>query len=524
MKNFILTGIILFLSLTVLAQTPAMFSYQAVIRNSESELLVNEDVNITVEIIKSSFDGDVVFAEEHQTTTNNYGLVSLKIGSVNPIDAIDWGADVYFVRISVDDVEMGTSQLLSVPYAMHAKTVDNMFSGNYSDLAGTPDLSGFITEIPEQSIGDLSDVDLNGLSDNQILKYNAVLGKWIAIDVAAASETDPEFNASPAAAITNAGSGMVITNDERLKLAGIETGAEVNVNADWNAIEGDSQILNKPALSLVALSGNYNDLVNVPELFDGTWSSLSGKPALSAVATSGDYGDLINTPDLFDGTWTSLTGKPNFSTVATTGNYSDLNGLPSIFDGTWASLSGKPNFSAVATSGDYNDLSNKPVTITPAQSSAIDANTIKRSYPLADETKLAGIQAGAEVNVNADWNAVAGDAQILNKPVLSSLAISGNFNDITNKPTTLAGYGIVDAMSTSHAANSVTSTNISNWNTAYSWGNHAGIYRSSTWVPAWTDVTGKPSFATVATSGNYSDLSGRPSLATVETSGSYNKL
>jgi Cu/Ag efflux protein CusF len=452
MKNLILTGIILFLSLTVLAQTPAMFSYQAVIRNSESELLVNEDVNITVEIIKSSFDGDVVFSEEHQTTTNNYGLVSLKIGSVSPLNGIDWGADVYFVRISVDDVEMGTSQLLSVPYAMHAKTVDNMFSGNYSDLTGTPDLSDFITEIPQQSIGDLSDVDLNGLSDNKILKYNSGLGKWIAIDVAAASETDPEYNARPASAITNAGSGMVITFDERAKLAGIENGAEVNVNADWNAIEGDSQILNKPALSLVALSGNYNDLVNVPELFDGTWTNLSGKPVLSTVATTGNYNDLTNTPDLFDGTWLSLTGKPNLSTVATTGNYNDLtntpdlfdgtwvsltgkpnlstvatsgnytdlNGLPSLFDGTWASLSGKPSLSTVATTGDYTDLSNRPVTITPAQAAAIDANTLKRSYPIVDETKLAGIQAGAEVNVNADWNAVAGDAQILNKPVMSS--------------------------------------------------------------------------------------------------------
>ena len=43
----------------------------------------------------------------------------------------------------------------------------------------------------------------------------------------------------------------------------------------------------------------------------------------------------------------------------------------------------------------------------------------------------------------------------------------------TGKPTTLSGYGIIDAMSNSHAANIITSSNITNWNTAFGWGNHA---------------------------------------------------
>lgn len=59
----------------------------------------------------------------------------------------------------------------------------------------------------------------------------------------------------------------------------------------------------------------------------------------------------------------------------------------------------------------------------------------------------------------------------------SNMQTSGSallhFGNITNKPTTLSGYGITNAMSTSHAANAITSTNISNWNTAFGWGNHA---------------------------------------------------
>lgn len=53
----------------------------------------------------------------------------------------------------------------------------------------------------------------------------------------------------------------------------------------------------------------------------------------------------------------------------------------------------------------------------------------------SDKTKLNGIAAGAEVNVNADWNATEGDAQILNKPTLATVATSGSYNDLTSKPT-----------------------------------------------------------------------------------------
>ena len=67
-----------------------------------------------------------------------------------------------------------------------------------------------------------------------------------------------------------------------------------------------------------------------------------------------------------------------------------------------------------------------------------------------------------------------------------------HFNNLTNKPITLAGYGISDAMNTSHAANGITDTNISNWNTAFGWGNHSGLYRPIGYVPTWSEVTSKP--------------------------------
>ncbi|MCJ7448116.1 MAG: hypothetical protein MUO72_10505 [Bacteroidales bacterium] len=71
-------------------------------------------------------------------------------------------------------------------------------------------------------------------------------------------------------------------------------------------------------------------------------------------------------------------------------------------------------------------------------------------------------------------------------------------------------YPETDPVFEVHPASGVTTALIGNWNTAYSWGNHAGLYRPVSYVPAWAEVTGKPVFATVATSGNYNDLINKP--------------
>jgi hypothetical protein len=107
-----------------------------------------------------------------------------------------------------------------------------------------------------------------------------------------------------------------------------------------------------------------------------------------------------------------------------------------------------------------------------------------------------------------NWNTAYswGNHSGLYKPVGYTPA----WNDITSKPTTVAGYGITDAMTTSHAAFSITSAAINNWNTAFGWGNHTGLYKAASWLPGWNDVTGKPNFSAVATSGNYNDLTNKP--------------
>lgn len=126
------------------------------------------------------------------------------------------------------------------------------------------------------------------------------------------------------------------------------------------------------------------------------------------------------------------------------------------------------------------------------------------------------IKTETDPNGGANYT-IIGTSQILSVPyaLYSETAgnvFSGNFNDLTGTPITLAGYGILDGMNTSHAANGITSGLITNWNTAFGWGDHDGLYRPIGYVPTWNEVTGKPTFATVATSGSYNDLSDTPTI------------
>lgn len=116
------------------AQSPEKMSYQAVIRNSSDALLTNKTVGMQISILQGSASGLAVYVENQAPTTNINGLVSIEIGDGTVISGafatIDWANGPYFIKTETDPTGgtsytiTGTSQLLSVPYAMHAKTAE----------------------------------------------------------------------------------------------------------------------------------------------------------------------------------------------------------------------------------------------------------------------------------------------------------------------------------------------------------------------------------------------------------------
>ena len=118
-------------------QAPEKMSYQAVIRDAGGELIKNQGIGMQVSILQGSESGTAVYVGRQNTTTNANGLTSIMIGAgaVQSGDfvTIDWADGLYFVKIETDPTEAGgtnytieaISQLLSVPYALNAKTADN---------------------------------------------------------------------------------------------------------------------------------------------------------------------------------------------------------------------------------------------------------------------------------------------------------------------------------------------------------------------------------------------------------------
>lgn len=111
------------------SQAPGSFKYQAVIRNSAGEVITNQDVGIKISILGKA--GTLPeYTETHSVKTNDYGLINLNVGegiTSDDFTTIEWSEGEYFISIEIDVtggseyVLMGTSQLLSVPFALYAE-------------------------------------------------------------------------------------------------------------------------------------------------------------------------------------------------------------------------------------------------------------------------------------------------------------------------------------------------------------------------------------------------------------------
>jgi len=157
MKNIYTLLVALIISGSLTAQTPQSFKYQAVVRDASGNVVADQAVSMQISILQGSTSGTAVYVETFTPTTNDFGLINLNIGAgtlvSGDLTTIDWSIDTYFIKVEMDITggttyeEYGTSQLLSVPYALHAKTAANIFSGNYSDLTGRPtNLSTFTND------------------------------------------------------------------------------------------------------------------------------------------------------------------------------------------------------------------------------------------------------------------------------------------------------------------------------------------------------------------------------------------
>jgi hypothetical protein len=290
MKYIFTTFCCLIIAITIFAQSPVSFKYQAVVRNYEGLVLEEETISMRISIIQASIDGTPICVETFNPTTNGFGLVNLMIGSQNTTDftTIDWSAGPYFVKIEIDladegnYTEMGTTQLLSVPYALYAekvrdagidgtetsfddwdKDISDDFDGDYNDLTNTP----IIPTVPENV--------------SEFINDAVYLTEYL--------ETDPEFIA------WDKSTGISITESQ---ISNLGTYVETETDPIYTLSEA-SNITSTDITNLSNLSGTN-----------------TGDQDLSILATKVALGDSISIirneiPVLADGSETKVTAGTN---------------------------------------------------------------------------------------------------------------------------------------------------------------------------------------------------------------------
>jgi hypothetical protein len=365
----------------------------------------------------------------------------------------DWNAD------------SGVAAILNKPnmsnYAEKANLATVATTGSYTDLSNKPTIPAAQVQSNWAETDSTSKAYIQNKPDMTAYAQTANLAT-----VATTGSYTDLSNKPALATVATSGSYADLSNKPSIPAA--------QVNADWDAVSGVEQILNKPNLATVATTGSYDDLTNKPTIpsavtvdqhFDAQSSNAqSGTAVAEAIAGTGQVPTVTSADDnkvlmaSYEGGVGSFSWEPSAAATQVNADWDATSGVAKILNKPDLSVYAQSSsLATVATSGNYNDLSNRP------------------SIPAAQ--------------VNADWDAASGVAQILNKPTFATVATSGDYDDLTNKPTIPAAQ--VQA----------------NWNES---DNTSKAYIQN--KPDLTAYAVAANLATVATTGDYDDLTNKPTI------------
>ena len=290
------------------AQTPQAFKYQAVARDGMGNVLGNKAVSFRISILQGSASGSAVYSETHSKTTNPFGLVDLEIGHGTPVSGsftgINWGSDSYIIKVEMDPnggssyIILGTSQLLSVPYALLSKRAETGDGWGSQNVITDATLSGNGTVSTPLKIND------NGVNSSKIAD-----GSIVGADIANSAITTDKINAG---AITGS----------KISQAGASTGQALKWNGTtWAPATDETGTGNPTGTAGGDLSGTY------PNPTIGDSKITSAKIVDGTIATADLANNSVTTDKINAG---SVTGAKIAQASASTGQALKWNGT------TWA--------------------------------------------------------------------------------------------------------------------------------------------------------------------------------------------
>jgi len=307
MRKFLPLLVFLIGSYVAFAQTPEKMSYQAIVRDASNTLLVDKLVGIQVSILQNSETGSEVYVETHSVVTNMNGLVALEIGTgVTSYDfsSIDWTNGPYFVKVETDPNGAdnysisGVSQLMSVPFALYAKTSGNGITSDQADAIVANTAKTGITS--DQADAIVANTAKTGITSDQA---DAI--------VANTAKTGITSDQSDAIVANTAKTG--ITSDQADAI--VANTAKTGITSD----QADAIVANTAKISLPSggnegdvlkiVSGEYAWVGETTYQINTFYSELGGY--VIDINSDGTHGVVVAMQDQGFGNWYDSTNKIN---------------------------------------------------------------------------------------------------------------------------------------------------------------------------------------------------------------------
>jgi len=427
--SFIALFLFSILSFQIQAQVPQGINYQAVARNASGSVVVNQSFNVKASVISGTSTGTTQWEETHAITTNQFGLFTIVIGqgtrtggAQTNFSDINWATENYYLKIETDIsgsyTDMGTTQLVSVPYALLAEKT-----------------------VTQPALGDLTDVSTSGATSGQVLKYNGT--SWAPANDNTGSGgssytagTGININGSNVISTTNLGGDVTGSTPSTTvkKIQGVDVAASAPTDGQvlkYNSANSRWQPSNDNNTSYttgngIGISGNTitNTAPDQPVTLTGT----------GGTTVTGSYPNFTINSSSSGNTYTAGTGiNINGSNVISTTNLGgDVTGtLPA---NTVTKIQGRSIAATAPTNGQvlqYNASSSKwePATISTAGSN-VTATTAYNTTQLAiTPATLYTLIPGLTQTINLPLNATVivstyGGAQSLGATATSFSALN----------------------------------------------------------------------------------------------------
>ncbi|MBK1894642.1 beta strand repeat-containing protein [Chryseobacterium paridis] len=276
--------------LSVYAQVPEKMSYQAVVRNLSGQLIVNQSIAMRVSVLQGSAVGPVVYSERLTGNTNANGLITLELGTgtvlTGTFNTIVWSTGNYYLKTETDPLGgtsytiTGTSQLLSVPYAMYAKSAGGGGGSFTIPYTATANNAASLFALTNDGDG----VSIEGINTTTTSSIAAVRGTVSSTSAGGFSSGVRGINNGTGGlgvgvwgSQNGSGWGVYGVTPSGLGVYGNSSGSGTGVYANSNTGTGLTSTSNNGIAASVAIfnNANNNNALNVSTVGNGTVVNVS---------------------------------------------------------------------------------------------------------------------------------------------------------------------------------------------------------------------------------------------------------